>query len=102
MVYKRILGIYAHVVKIADRLGCLGWDVHTGRKNPILTILRTSRNQSLSIHEGVELVLTTLQQPGDFVTKVKQINSQSDVIWMRRFAGLSYLTIRSSVYTILI
>ena len=23
-----------HVVKIADRLGCLGWHVHTGRKNP--------------------------------------------------------------------
>ena len=23
-----------HVVKIADRLGCLGWGVHTGRKNP--------------------------------------------------------------------
>ena len=23
-----------HVVKIADHLGCLGWGVHTGRKNP--------------------------------------------------------------------
>ena len=23
-----------HDVKIADRLGCLGWGVHTGRKNP--------------------------------------------------------------------
>ena len=23
-----------HVVKIADRLGRLGWGVHTGRKNP--------------------------------------------------------------------
>ena len=23
-----------HVVKVADHLGCLGWDVHTGRKNP--------------------------------------------------------------------
>ena len=41
-----------HVVKIADRLGCLGCGVHTGRKNPrcrkivMLTILRTSGNQA--------------------------------------------------------
>ena len=40
--------------------------------------------------------------PGDFVTKVKQINNQSDLIWMTGFAGPSYLTIRSSVYMILI
>ena len=40
--------------------------------------------------------------PGDFVTKVKQINSQSDLISMSNFAGPSYLTIRSSVYIILI
>ena len=30
--------------------------------------------------------------PGDFVTKVKQINSQSDLIWMSSFAGPFYLT----------
>ena len=36
--------------------------------------------------------------PGDSVTKVKQINSQSDLISMSSFADLSYLTIRSSVY----
>ena len=40
--------------------------------------------------------------PGDFVTKVKQINRQSDLIWMMSFAGLSYLTVRSFVYMILI
>ena len=40
--------------------------------------------------------------PGDFATKVKQINSQSDLIWMSSFAGPSYLTIRSSVYVSLI
>ena len=40
--------------------------------------------------------------PDDFATKVKQINSQSDLIWMSSFAGPSYLTIRSSVYIILI
>ena len=40
--------------------------------------------------------------PGDFATKVKQINSQSGLIWMSSFAGPSYLTIRSSVYIILI
>ena len=40
--------------------------------------------------------------PGDFVTEVKQINSQSDLIWITSFAGLSYLTIRSSVNIILI
>ena len=43
-----------------------------------------------------------LHKPGDFVTKVKQINSQSDLIWMTSFAGTSYLTIRSSVDIILI
>ena len=41
-------------------------------------------------------------RPGDFVAKVKQINSQSDLIWMRSFAGPCYLTIRFSVYIILI
>ena len=40
--------------------------------------------------------------PGDFATKVKEINSQSDLIWMSRFAGPSYLTVRSFVYIILI
>ena len=39
--------------------------------------------------------------PGDLVTKVKQINGQSDLIWMTSFAGSSHLTIRSSVYIIL-
>ena len=27
------------------------------------------------------------KNPGDFVTQVKQINSQSDLTWMRSFAG---------------
>ena len=40
--------------------------------------------------------------PGDFATKDKQINSQSDLTWMSSFAGPSYLKIRSSVYIILI
>ena len=40
--------------------------------------------------------------PGDFITKVKQINSQSDLISMSSFAGPSYLTIRSCVCIILI
>ena len=40
--------------------------------------------------------------PADFVTYVKPINSQSDLISMLTFAGLSYLTIRSSVYINLI
>ena len=43
-----------------------------------------------------------IRNPGDFVTKVKQINSQSDLIWMRSLAGPSYFTIRSSVNIILI
>ena len=42
------------------------------------------------------------KEPGDFATKVKQINSQSDLIWMSSFAGPSYLTMSSSVYIILI
>ena len=40
--------------------------------------------------------------PGDFAAKVKQVNSQSDLIWRSSFAGPSYLTIRSPVYIILI
>ena len=40
--------------------------------------------------------------PGDFVTNVTQISSQSDLISMSSFAGPSYLTIRSSVYMILV
>ena len=39
---------------------------------------------------------------GDFITKVKQVNGQSDLISMSIFAGPSYLTIRSSVCIILI
>ena len=39
---------------------------------------------------------------GDLVTKVKQINSQSDFTRMTSFADLSYITIRFSVYIILI
>ena len=40
--------------------------------------------------------------PGDFVTNVKQINSQSDLTSMLSFAGPSYLTVRISLYIILI
>ena len=40
--------------------------------------------------------------PGDFVTNVKQINSQSDLTSISSFAGPSYFTVRSSLYTILI
>ena len=43
-----------------------------------------------------------IADPSDFVTKVKQINSQSDLIWMTSFAAPSYLTIRSSANIILI
>ena len=46
--------------------------------------------------------IPTLAFQGDFETKVKQTNSQSDLISMSNFAGPSYLTIRSSVYIILI
>ena len=35
--------------------------------------------------------------PGDFVTNVKQISSQSDLTSMSSFAGPSYLTVRSSL-----
>ena len=40
--------------------------------------------------------------PGDFVTNVQHIKSQSDLISKSSFAGPSYLTIRSFVYIILI
>ena len=48
------------------------------------------------------LVWLLVEYPGDIVTNVTQINSQSDLISMLSFAGPSYLTIRSSVYMILI
>ena len=51
---------------------------------------------SAVLHKGYCELETTV--PGDFVTKVKQINSQSDLTSMLSFAGPSYLTIRSSVY----
>ena len=41
-------------------------------------------------------------KPSDFVTNMTQINNQSDLISMSSIAGPSYLTIRSSVYMILI
>ena len=40
--------------------------------------------------------------PGDFITEVKQVNSQSDLISMSIFAGPFYLTIKSSVCIVLI
>ena len=42
------------------------------------------------------------RKPGDLVTNVTQINSQSDLISISSFAGPSYLTIRSSLCIILI
>ena len=55
--------------------------------------------------EFVRCIITAVihkKYPADFFPKVKQINSQSDLISMASFAGPSYLTIRSSVYIILI
>ena len=40
--------------------------------------------------------------PDDFVTNVKQINSQTDLTSMSSFAGPSYLTVRSSLCIILV
>ena len=54
------------------------------------------------LNTGFRGILNPFEYPGDFVTKVKQINSQLDLIWMLSFAGPSYLTIRSSVHIILI
>ena len=52
-----------HVVKIADRLGCLGWGVHTGRKNPrrrkILKILRFLRFLGQDVTRGENQALVT-------------------------------------------
>ena len=57
---------------------------------------------SVSYWRGLAVNIKNALRPGDFATKVKQINSQSDLIWMLSFAGPSYLTIRSSVHIILI
>ena len=53
----------------------------------MLCIIRESKSQQINFHD-----------PGDFLTEVKQINSQSDLISMSNFAGPSYLTVRPSVY----
>ena len=59
---------------------------------------------TISLHvfciETAGIFLHPLQR--DFATNVKQINNQSDLIWMSSFAGPSYLAIRFSVYIILI
>ena len=49
-----------------------------------------------------KVYLAVTKYPGDFVTNVTQINSQSDLISMLSFAGPSYLTIRPYVCMILI
>ena len=51
---------------------------------------------------SVRILVFDNHVPGDFITKVKQVNSQSDLISMSIFAGPPYLTIRSSVCIILI
>ena len=48
------------------------------------------------------MAFCSVSYPGDFITKVKQVNSQSDIVSMSSFAVPSYLTIRSSVCIILI
>ena len=55
------------------------------------------RNHKLTVFCFKEI----LNLPGDTVTKIKQINSQSESILMLNFAGPIYLTIRSSAYIIL-
>ena len=65
---------------------------------PYLAINKQKQNENiLQIHGRFLCSL-----PDDFIMKVKQINSQSDLISMSSFAGLSYLTIRFSVCIILI
>ena len=51
----------------------------------------------LSFLAGFRGIYDDVFNQGDFVAKVKQISSQSDLIPMSSFAGPSYLTIRSSV-----
>ena len=48
----------------------------------------------------VALSLDCYHDPGDFLTKVKQIDSQSDLISMSNFASPIVIRIRSSVYII--
>ena len=47
-------------------------------------------------------VFESKEVPGDFVTNMKQINGQSDLTSMSSFSSSSYLTVRSSLYIILI
>ena len=58
----------------------------------------------VSTHLNFKMIIFHLYLPGNFVTKVKQMNSQLDLIpiWKFCWPGPSYLTIRSSVYIILI
>ena len=62
----------------------------------------SQRRGSQGLNATLRVKFCSKRGPGDFVTKVKQINSQYDLIWMSSFAGPSYIIIRSSVYIILI
>ena len=58
-----------------------------------------------SLHtQRFQVLVTSLFEdiPGDFVTNVKQINSQSNLTSMSNFGSPSYLTVRSSLFIILI
>ena len=68
----------------------------------MIKILNYLQAFELETFLGKESLLSPSPKPGDFITKVKQINSRSDLIWVTSFAGPSYLTTRSSVYIILI
>ena len=74
---------------------------NTGPRFHLVSCYRPISQHKKLVYNG-ELLLFIKSMPGDFATKVKQISSQSGLIWMSNFAGPSYLTIGSSVYIILI
>ena len=64
---------------------------------------RWKKFQQVTQHDKtITQLLEYWYYPGDFITKLKQVNNQSDLISMSSFAGPSYLTIRSSVRIILL
>ena len=75
----------------------ISYQIRTNFQNGTIHISKTkhrTRNHTKISNDQEDRFI---RGPGDFITKVKQIISQSDLISMSSFAGPSYFTMRSSV-----
>ena len=80
-----------HTDSNLDGSASMGWNNYTN------LLLKRGTIIIFDCLEALNSSTATVLYPGVFSTKVKHINSQSDLISTSSFAGPSYLTIRSSV-----